>query len=79
MMSLSSMKTLLGIALISIIVGIFYRYIDFISVYLLDLLEFMLYGLAGFILLIITIYIKDRIAYHKLKRDMWKKPHADFD
>lgn len=54
-----------------IVVLLFYK--DFLLIYFIELLKIILYTIAAFTILIIAIYIKDRIAYHKLKRDMWKE------
>lgn len=67
------MKKFAGIALVSLIAIILYWYKDFIKNHLLNIFEFILYSLGSLAVLIIIIYIKDRIAYHKLKKEMVRK------
>lgn len=67
------MKKIIGIILISLITALLHRYFGFIKIHLLDILEFILYSIAGLAILIIAIYIKDRIAYHKLRKEMTRK------
>lgn len=64
-----NMKKIVVLGLI--VVLLFYK--DFLLIYFIELLKIILYTIAAFTILIIAIYIKDRIAYHKLKRDMWKE------
>ncbi|MCB0496439.1 MAG: hypothetical protein KDC79_09920 [Cyclobacteriaceae bacterium] len=71
------MKKLLGIVLISIMAVVFYYYWSSIIPYLLIVLEITLYAVAGLAAIVGAIYIKDRMAYHKLKRDMWKEAHSE--
>ena len=60
--------TLFGLGIVALLM-----YRDFLLIYFIELLKLILYTIVAFIILLVGIYIKDRMAYNKLKRDMWKE------
>ena len=67
------MKKIIVLVLIGLSIAALLLYRDFLLIYFIELLKLILYTVAAFILLLVGIYIKDRMAYNKLKRDMWKE------
>lgn len=69
------MKKLLTFILLGLGVAVIY-YWGFLAIYFVELIILFSYALAAFILLLVGFYVKDRIAYYKLRKQMWKEAHS---